>query len=53
VSDGVFGSDTNAALIVSEAGVVDEIPTARKGLVAHRVWDQVLRAPGLGIYDAD
>jgi phosphopantothenoylcysteine decarboxylase/phosphopantothenate--cysteine ligase len=53
VSDGVFGSDTNAVLIVSEAGVMDEIPTARKGLVAHRVWDQVLRAPGFGVHDSD
>jgi phosphopantothenoylcysteine decarboxylase/phosphopantothenate--cysteine ligase len=53
VSDGVFGSDTNAVLIVSEAGVVDEIPTARKGLVAHRVWDQVLRAPGLAVVSSD
>jgi phosphopantothenoylcysteine decarboxylase/phosphopantothenate--cysteine ligase len=53
VSDGVFGSDTNAVLIVSEAGVVDEIPTARKGLIAHRVWDQVLRAPGLAVVSSD
>ncbi|MFM8515557.1 MAG: bifunctional phosphopantothenoylcysteine decarboxylase/phosphopantothenate--cysteine ligase CoaBC [Actinomycetota bacterium] len=53
VSHGVFGADTNAALIVSEAGVVDEIPTARKGMVAHRVWDQVLRAPGLVVATSD
>jgi phosphopantothenoylcysteine decarboxylase/phosphopantothenate--cysteine ligase len=53
VSDGVFGAETNSALLVSGAGVVDEIPTARKGLVAHRVWDQILRAPRLGVADAD
>lgn len=45
VSDGAtFGSETNAALIVSGTQVVDEIPLARKSVLAHRVWDQVLRA---------
>jgi len=53
VSDGVFGSDTNSALIVAETGVVDEISLSRKGIVAHRVWDQVLRAPGLGVVESD
>lgn len=47
VSEGAtFGADTNAALIVSGTGVVDEIPRARKAVVAARVWDQVLRAHG-------
>lgn len=53
VTEGVFGSESNAVLVIAETGVVDEIPLSRKGMVAHRVWDQVLRAPGLGVVVSD